>query len=135
MSSNTSVARPGSVTTVVVLTWLTAALSLVGGVIALLLSAEVLAEAGLSESTVNIYGWTEIVLGVIIGLVALGLGGGSNLARALVSALMVVRIAIGVWAMIQLPNGVVTGIITIVVALLVLFLLWNAKANAFFQSN
>lgn len=90
---------------------------------------------GLSESTANVYGWTGIVLGVIIGLVALGLSGGSNLARVLVSALMVVRIAVGVWAMIQVPNGVITGGITVVVALLVLFLLWNAKANAFFQSN
>ncbi len=37
--------------------------------------------------------------------------------------------------MIQIPNGMITGAATIAAALLILFLLWNQKANAFFQTN
>jgi hypothetical protein len=123
------------VTTVVVLTWISAIVAILGGVLALVLSEESLSEAGISKSTATTYGWVEIVLGVIIALVALGLGRGNNLSRILVSALMVVRAAIGVWAMLNLPNGVITGSITILVALLILFLLWNQRANAFFATN
>ena len=135
MSGAVPAPRPGSVTTVVVLTWISAIVAILGGVLALVLSEESLAEAGISKSTATTYGWVEIALGVIIALVALGLSSGNNLSRILVSALMVVRAAIGVWAMLNLPNGVITGSITILVALLILFLLWNQKANAFFATN
>jgi len=135
MSGAAPAPRPGSVTTVVVLTWISAIVAILGGVLALVLSEESLSEAGISKSTATTYGWVEIVLGVIIALVALGLGRGNNLSRILVSALMVVRAAIGVWAMLNLPNGVITGSITILVALLILFLLWNQRANAFFATN
>jgi multisubunit Na+/H+ antiporter MnhG subunit len=132
---STPASRPGSVTTVVVLTWISALVAILGGVLALVLSEESLAEAGIAKSTATTYGWVEIVLGVIIALVALGLSSGNNLSRILVSALMALRATIGVWAMIQLPNGIITGGITILVSLLILFLLWNQKANAFFATN
>jgi len=135
MSASAPAPRPGSVTTVVVLTWLVALLTILGGVLALVLSDEALADAGISASTATTYGWVEIVLGVITALVAIGLGGGNNFSRILVSALMLIRVVVGIWAMVQLPNALITGVITVGVALLILFLLWNQRANAFFATN
>lgn len=135
MSASTPVPRPASVTIVVVLTWLAAIGSLISGALALLLSDSALAEAGVEKTTATTYGWIEIVLGVVIALVAIGLGRGNTLSRVLVSGLMVLRIVIGIWAMFVLPNSIVTGAIVAGIALIVLVLLWNAKANAFFLAD
>ena len=135
MSEVTPAPRPGSVTVVVVLTWISAIVAILGGVLALVLSEESLADAGISKSTATTYGWTEIVLGIIIALVAVGLSRGNNLSRILVSALMVLRAIVGIWAMLQLPNGMISGTVTVVIALVVLFLLWNQRASAVFATN
>ena len=135
MSGVTPAPRPGSVTVVVVLTWISAIVAILGGVLALVLSEESLADAGISKSTATTYGWTEIVLGIIIALVAVGLSRGNNLSRILVSALMVLRAIVGIWAMLQLPSGMISGTVTVVIALVVLFLLWNQRASAFFATN
>lgn len=135
MSASTPVPRPASVTIVVVLTWLSAIGSIVSGVLALLLSDSVLAEADVEKSTATAYGWIGIVLGVVIALVAIGLGRGNTLSRVLVSGLMVLRIVIGIWAMFVLPDSIVSGAIVAGIALIVLILLWNQKANDFFLAD
>jgi hypothetical protein len=48
---------------------------------------------------------------------------------------MVLRAIVGIWAMLQLPNGMISGTVTVVIALVVLFLLWNQRASAFFATN
>jgi hypothetical protein len=135
MSSTAPAPRPGTVTAVVVLTWLSAIGAILGGVLALTLSETVLADAGLEKTTATTYGIVELIIGVIIALVALGLGRGNNTSRILTSILMVLRIAASIWAAFTLPNGVVTGIVGAAVSLIVLVLLWNEKANAFFATN
>lgn len=135
MSASTPVPRPASVTIVVVLTWLSAIGSIVSGVLALLLSDSVLAEADVEKSTATAYGWIGIVLGVVIALVAIGLGRGNTLSRVLVSGLMVLRIVIGIWAMFVLPDSIVSGAVVAGIALIVLILLWNQKANDFFLAD
>lgn len=127
--------RPGTVTVVVVLTWLSAISAILGGILALTLGESALAEAGIEKSTATTYGVVDLALGVIIALVAVGLGRGNDFSRALVSALMALRVVVGIWAIIILPNGWITGIITIALALIVLILLWNRKANEFFATN
>jgi hypothetical protein len=135
VASEQSVRRPASVTVVVVLTWFAAVVSIAGGVVALLLSAEELAAADIAEASANVYGWTSIVIGAAAALLAIGLGSGSSLARALVSLLMVARMGVGLWAIISLPEGIVAGVITIALALIVLFLLWNGKASDYFAAE
>jgi hypothetical protein len=135
VASEQSVRRPASVTVVVVLTWFAAVVSIAGGVVALLLSAEELAAADIAEASANVYGWTSIVIGAAAALLAIGLGSGSSLARALVSLLMVARMGVGLWAIISLPEGIVAGVITIALALIVLFLLWNGKAGDYFAAE
>lgn len=135
MAGDQRAGRPVSVTIVVVLTWFAAVVSIIGGAVALMLGADELAAVGISEASANAYGWTSIVIGAATALVAIGLGGGSSLARALISLLMVARMGVGLWAILSLPEGVIAGVVTIAVALLVLFLLWNGKASDFFNAR
>lgn len=135
MSSPAPAPRPGSVTFVVVLTWISAIVAILGGILALLLSDDALAEAGISGSTATTYGIVEIIFGVITALVAIGLAGGNNLARFVVTVLMILRIGVGIWAITTLPNGAITGTIAVAFALLIIVLLWNSKASAFFKTN
>ncbi len=137
MSSQAPAARPGGVTFVMILTWIAAILSIIAGITLLLASDDALAEAGVAASTATTYGWVEIGWGILVALVAIGLGNGNNFSRFLVTVLMVLRIAAAIWAAIAL-NGMI-GFWAIAVAggfaLLVLFLLWNNRANLFFATN
>lgn len=137
MSSQFPASRPGSVTLVMILTWIVAILTIIGGVMFLLADAAALLDAGITKSTANTYGAVEIVLGVLIALVAIGLGKGNNFARFLVSLLMVLRIGVAVWAAVMLwgYSGFWAVAFAGLVSLLVLLMLWGAKANAFFATN
>jgi hypothetical protein len=135
MSSTSTRARPGTVTAVIVFTWLAAITAILGGIVALLISDAALAEAGVEKSTTMTYGIIELILGVVIALVAVGLSKGSNTSRILVSVLMGIRIVIGVYAIFALPNGIITGVVSVAAALIVLILLWNARATAFFTAS
>ena len=137
MSSTHPAARPGSVTTVMVLTWIVALFSIVAGVILLLASEQVLADAGISSGTATTYAWVEIVLGVITALVAIGLGNGNNFSRLLVTLLMLLRAALSVWVAIVLWGhaGFWSAVLAGLIAVLILAMLWNARANEFFRTN
>jgi hypothetical protein len=120
-----------------VVTWIIAAFTILAGVLFLVMSESALAEAGISDSTATTYGIVELVLGAVIALVAIGLGSGNNFARVLVSILMVLRLGVAVWAGIALwgHGGFWSAVIAGLLALLVLALLWNDRANAFFATN
>ncbi|MGB9373732.1 MAG: hypothetical protein WCA82_06200 [Jiangellales bacterium] len=137
MSDPRPTARPGSVTTVVVLTWIVALFSILAGVLLLVASDQVLADAGLSTANANAYAWGEIIFGVITALVAIGLGNGNNLSRLLVTALMALRAALSVWVAIVLWGhaGFWSAVLAGLIAVLVLVLLWNDRANQFFRTN
>ncbi len=130
-------ARPGSVTTVMVLTWIVALFSIVAGVILLLASDQVLADAGITTGTATTYGWAEIVFGVITALVAIGLGNGNSFSRLLVTLLMVLRVGLSVTVAVALWGhaGFWSAVLAGLVAVLVLVMLWNDRANQFFRTN
>lgn len=137
MSSKNPAPRPFSVTLVMVLTWIIAIFTILGGLLFLLADAATLAEAGMTKSAANTYGIVEIVLGLIIALVAKGLGSGNNFSRLLVTMLMLLRVGVAVWVAVQLWGyaGFWAVVIAGLVSLLVLIMLWSAKANAFFATN
>ena len=137
MSPAAPAPRPGSVTVVMVVTWIVAILTVLGGVLFLVMGDAALAEAGISDSTATTYGIVELVLGAVIALVAIGLGNGNNFSRILVSILMVVRLGVAIWAGVVLwgSGGFWSVVIAGLMALLVLALLWNDRANAFFATN
>ena len=137
MSASAPAPRPGSVTIVMVVTWVVAILTIIAGVLFLVMSESALSEAGISEGTATTYGIVELVLGAVIALVAIGLGGGNNFARFLVSILMVLRLGVAIWAGFVLwgHGGFWSVVIAGLLALLVLALLWNDRANQFFATN
>lgn len=129
--------RPAGVTVVVVLTWVAAILAIVAGVTLLLASDSLLAEADITGSTATTYGWLEIAWGVVAAFVAVGLGNGNNFSRLLTTVLMALRLAGSVFAAIALSghNGFWSAVVAGVIAVVVLALLWNNKANMFFATN
>ena len=137
MSPAAPAARPGTVTFVMVLTWIAAIVSIVGGIALLLASDNAINDAGIAASTATTQGWAEIVWGVVVALVAIGLGNGNNFSRLLVTILMVIRLGLSVLAAFALNGLAVFWAIALagVFALIGLSLLWNARANQFFQTN
>lgn len=129
--------RPASVTIVVFLTWISAILSIVGGLFAMFSPASYVGDLGWSESQIRLEGAIAIIIGLLIGIVANMLGNGSKFARFLVSVLMVLRLVGGaLLALFAIGSAAFwVGITSAVIALLVLWLLWNAKAGAFFSHS
>ena len=132
--STTSAVRPGSVTLVVVLTWISAILAIVAGAFALFGGEQYLNELGWSAGEARIEGIVGIVFGLILALLASALGKGSKFARFLVTIVMLFRLVVGAVEAVALWGSTYmwAGVVGVVVALLVLWLLWNAKAGAFF---
>jgi hypothetical protein len=129
--------RPFGVTLVMLLTWVVALLSILGGIALLLADASTLLDLGISKSTANTYGVIQMVFGVVVALVATGLANGNNFSRFLVSALMALRLAAAAylavvfWGTSQFWVASLAGLL----ALLILFMLWNGRASAFFRTN
>lgn len=132
--STTSAVRPGSVTLVVVLTWISAILAIVAGAFALFGGEQYLNELGWSAGEARIEGIVGIVFGLILALLASALGKGSKFARFLVTIVMLFRLVVGALEAVALWGSTYmwTGVVGVVMALLILWLLWNAKAGAFF---
>lgn len=117
-------------------------LSLLNGVAAIVIGglwlwasgdADVLGEVDTTADDAQIYGWTALVLGVVIVLVSMGLLRGSRFARFLVLALMVLRIGIDVYALLEIEGySWLQAAIGIAWALLIIIVLTTRRASAFF---
>lgn len=129
--------RPAGVTLVAVLTWISGVLSLIGGVVLVLLrdNADVQTSVDGSSSVVLTVGIVSIIVGLITIAVANGLRRGSGFARALVTLLMLLNIAGGIWVVIKLPTQGVSAWINIAISVIVIIMLFTARANAFFRSH
>lgn len=130
-----SIARPGGVTLVAVLTWISGALDILGGTI-LLFQTSV-------ASTVEQFGGSSqliasallaILIGAVVIVVAVGLLRGSSGARVVVTVFQVLSILSSVFLAIAYPAGAIGEYIGIVVALVVIALLWTGRASAFFRT-
>lgn len=131
--SNTA-ARPGGVTLVAVLTWISGALDVLGGTI-LLFQTSVAA-------TVDMFGGASqliasAIFSILIGVVVIAIAGallrGSSSARVVITVFEVLSIMGGVFLAIANPAGAIGEYIGIVLSLVVIFLLWTGRANAFFR--
>lgn len=128
--------RPGGVTFIAIITFLIAFLSIAAGFTFLLSSTSGLAQADISEGTATSYGIVEIVFGVITAAVAVGLWVGNAFARLAVTALMVVRILASVWVAFSFSGhgGILVGLLAGGLSVIVLLLLWNYRADEFFDA-
>jgi hypothetical protein len=129
--------RPGGVTFIAIITFLIAFLSLAAGFVFLLSSASGLAAADISEGTATTYGIAEIIYGVLAAVVAAGLWGGNSLARLALTALMVVRILASLWVAFALNGhgGFLLAVLAGGTAVIALLLLWNYRADEFFNAT
>ena len=127
--------RPRSVTVLVVLTVLAALMDL--GVAALLFLAAAGGDAQSSETSqagVVVAGVLFAVIGLVVLLLAVGLARGNNAARLLVTLMTVSRFAMAWYLLARLqPNELAQGLVGLLMAALSLWLLWNAKATAWFE--
>lgn len=148
--------RPSQVTIVVILIWIAFALTIVGAIATILVGtgiaasdparvAEELKNLDLPESWATGVGPIVIVAGALMFVVAIiqaifavAIGRGSNVARILLTILMVIRIVSGVvfivtsWGTETWMFGV---FLSIALDIIVLLLLFNAKSNEFFTDR
>lgn len=130
--------RPTTVSVAVAIGWISVILDLVGGIalIALANNSDVLDALSTDSGTVKTMGIVILVLGVILALVVFQLGRGGNVARLLVSIVMLARIASAVYVIFAFGTHQLTeAIVSIAIAVTALALLWNDKANQFFATH
>ncbi|MDN4483736.1 hypothetical protein [Demequina lignilytica] len=130
-----TVKRPAGVTFVVILTWLSALLDLVGGAMLVWLSFSTEPiDVDVTERQLQIYGGSLLGLALVTAAVALGLAAGSQLSRVVVYLLMLARIVVAGYALATL--GDLTrwqAIGQIVGAALIILMLSTPRASAFFR--
>jgi hypothetical protein len=118
-------ARPGGVTLVAVIAWISGVLSLITGILAL--------TAGSDLPAVTTAAWVTIVIGLVTILVGVGLLRGSNAARIVATIVFVLNLANAVWVMFTVPGQFWPAIVSGLLALIGLGLLYTARANEFFR--
>jgi hypothetical protein len=128
--------RPGTVTTVVVLTGIAGLVDIIAGAAlwGFSRSGNLSDLTDASEGTVTAQGIAFIVIGLIALGLAVLLGSGSNLARILVSLLMVLRIFGVIWVVAVTGWGKAGEVLpSALIAFVVLGFLWNRRASEFFR--
>lgn len=132
---STSISRPGSVTLVAVLAWISGVLDIIGGSL-LLFQSGVDAVVDMLGGAAPLIGsgLLTILIGVAVIVLAIGLLRGSNPARVAITAFEIVSVTGSVFLAIAYPAGAVGEYFSIAAALIVIALLWTGRANAFFRS-
>ena len=134
--------RPGSVTVVVVLTWISAVLHLLLGVLLLIVGVAVGAAAsgstrvigtGLAVTLAIVY----LIIGLVTAFVAVRLSRGGRGSRMLLTVIEVIAIITNVitWITNNNTQQGVSSVLAIAFAVIILILLWNRTANDFFAAS
>ncbi len=117
--------RPGGVTLVAVIAWISGAVNIIAGV--LLLVASIMAPDALW------FGLIQLALGIITIVVSIGLLRGNERARIVVTIVFVLNLISALFVIFfqqaQVWSGVVSGILVVIG----LVLLWTRQANEFFR--
>lgn len=119
-------ARPLGVTLVFILILISGVLGLIAGVL-------VLFNRGDNETLGWTYGIVTIVISVIYLLVAKGIASGSRLSRMIVGVITALSLVGGIWVAIVASGSRLTGVVQAAFAFIILFLLYNDRANRFFR--
>jgi hypothetical protein len=123
-----AVKRPLGVTLVFVVILITGAFQLFAGFLRLFNRGD--------NATVGL--WAAIItiaIGVAYLLVAKGIANGNSFARFIVALLTIIMIAAAIWMLIAAPGLWVALIIQILLGLIVLLLLYSARASMFFKRS
>jgi hypothetical protein len=126
--------RPGGVTFIAVLTWISGALDILGGTILLFqtsIAATVEQFGGQSQLIASAI--FTIIIGVVVMAVAGGLLRGSPTARIVVTIFQVLSILSSIFLAIAYPPGAIGEYVSIAISLIVLLILWSPRSNTFFR--
>ena len=118
-------ARPGGVTLVAVLAWISGAVNIIAG--GLLIFAAIMAPDALW------FGLVQLILGIITIVVSIGLLRGSSGARLVLTIVFVLNLISALVVIFFQQAQVWSGIVSGVVVLIGLVLLWTPRANEFFR--
>lgn len=127
-------ARPGGVTAVAVMVWVSGAIDLITGLLLLLQvgNTEVAARLG-GPAALMILAIATAILGATILIVASGLFRGSNGARVAVTIFQVLSIGVAVIASFAAAWLIPVAVVSILVSVAAIALLYVGKAAAFFR--
>ncbi|WP_440709923.1 DUF7144 family membrane protein [Herbiconiux sp. YIM B11900] len=127
--------RPGGVTLVAVIVWISGALQVIGGVIGLITAPTTAEVNGVPGATGSLTATAivAIVLGVITIAVGAALLRGSQLARVLTTIVLALNLASAVYLLLAVPTSVWQGLLNGLLALLGIILLYTRSANAYFR--
>ena len=126
--------RPLGISIITILMFIGAILDIAAGVFLLIETGAVAEAADVNESTITGYAIVLLVIGVVMGLLALGLRSGSNAVRLLIGVVMALRVIASVYAVIALPASRFEGLVTGVIAIVILYFLYgNEDSKAFFE--
>jgi hypothetical protein len=127
--------RPGGVTLVAVLTWISGLLDIISGSLLLFqTSVSATVEQFGGESQLIASALLRILIGVVIIVVAIGLLRGNNASRVVITVFQMLSIIGSVFLAIAYPAGAIGEYFSIAVAAIVLILLWTGRANAYFRA-
>ena len=118
--------RPGGVTLVAVLAWISGAVNIIAGI--LLLIAAIMAPAALW------FGLVQLALGIITIVVSVGLLRGNSTARLVVTIVFVLDLLSALFVIFFQQAQVWSGVVSGVVVVIGLVLLWTRRAGDFFRS-
>ena len=118
--------RPGGVTLVAVLAWISGAVNIIAG--GLLIFAAIMAPDALW------YGLVQLLLGIITIIVSIGLLRGRPNARIVVTIVFVLNLISALFVIFFQQAQVWSGVVSGVAVVIGLVLLWTRRANEFFRS-
>jgi hypothetical protein len=136
------VTRPGSVTVVVVLTWINAVLHLIIGILLLVAGVAIGAGGTGTNRAIGVglavgIGIVYLIIGLVTAFVAARLGRGGRGSRMLLTIIEAITIAANLitWISNNTTQQAVSSVIGILIAIAILALLWNRRANDFFTAS
>jgi hypothetical protein len=130
--------RPGVITFIGWLLVLGAVFGAVAGIVMISFRStdSVLESTGATSSELLIAGVLALVIAAIQGLIGLGILSGSRIARGIVAFVQVIHVAAAAFLMFSHHTGafLYQGLITVAVALFVLWALFNEKADEYYNA-
>ena len=136
--SDTPAPRPGTITFLVVLAFLTGSLNVVRGVILVFARNEPNMQQSVAAGPISVFwaGVGSIVAGLVVLLVAKGLANANGFSRFLVGFISVLNLVVGIYGAVTNTEFERTpGIVGATFSLIMLTLLYTNRANAFFRTN
>ena len=117
--------RPGGVTLVSILAWISGVLQVITGIVLLL--------TPVTGTPLVIAAWVGIVLGIITIAVGLGLWRGSPIARIIATVVFVLNLINAIVAMFTAQGSIWAAAVSGLLALIGIILLWTRAASDFFR--